>query len=226
MSGFSFRTSFRLLPAAATEVLLAAVASPAIAQKVVGAGTPTQLKDISMLKPPPGAKVGIVEWEDLECPACARAFPIVHDAANHYHIPLTRYDFPLRMHVWSHDAAVWARYMQDMVSPALAEEYRREVFASQININSKDDMLNFTKKFLNAHGQQVPFVLDPSGRFLREVDADEALGEKANLNHTPSIFVVTQNRGWIEILDPMQLYSAIDEAIAATKNDPSATTHK
>ena len=29
--------------------------------------------DTSMLKPPAGVKLAIIEWEDLECPACAHA---------------------------------------------------------------------------------------------------------------------------------------------------------
>ena len=35
-------------------------------------------QDTSMLKPPAGAKVAIYEFDDLECPACAHALPIVH----------------------------------------------------------------------------------------------------------------------------------------------------
>lgn len=35
----------------------------------------TNVKDSSMLKPPAGYRVAVLEWEDLECPDCARAFP-------------------------------------------------------------------------------------------------------------------------------------------------------
>ena len=76
-----------------------------------------------------GAKVAIFTFEDLECPACSRAFPIVQGAVEHYKIPLVRHDFPLKMHIWSFDAAVNARYLQDKVAPKTAEEYRGAVFA-------------------------------------------------------------------------------------------------
>lgn len=178
---------------------------------------PTQFKDTSMFKPPVGAKVAIVEFEDLECPACAHAFPIVHEAANHYHIPLLRYDFPLKMHIWSRDAAITARYIQDKVSPDLATEFRREVFASQYQISSKEDLQHFTQTFFSKNHQQVPFVIDPTGQFAKEVNAEEALGEKAGLGHTPTIVVVTAKH-WTEVLDVSQLYSAIDQAEAESAN--------
>ncbi len=40
-----------------------------------------------MVKPPAGARVAIYEFEDLECPACAHAYPIVHAAIDKYKIP-------------------------------------------------------------------------------------------------------------------------------------------
>jgi protein-disulfide isomerase len=181
------------------------------AQTAVG-GTVSPFKDTSMLKPPPGVKVAIVEFEDLECPACARAFPIVHQALKQYNIPIARYDFPLPMHLWSRDAADMARYIQDKVSADLATEYRREVFASQYKIASKDDLHNFTQQFFQKAGKQMPFALAPE--FDREVAADKALGEKLGLAETPTIVVVTP-RGWIQVKDVMQLYNAIDQAEAS-----------
>jgi protein-disulfide isomerase len=221
---------FRLVACA----LFVSLASAASAQSSVGANAqnpPTQFKDTSLLKPPAGAKVAIVEWEDLECPACSHAFPIVHQAVDHYHIPLVRRDFPLKMHIWSHDAAIIARYIQDKVSPTLAEEYRREVFATQYQIASKDDLHRFTQKFFTTNHLQMPFVMDPTGQFVKEVDADEATGEKAGLTHTPTIVVVTATH-WTEVLDIADLYSAIDAAIAqaggaAPAKKPATTTaHK
>lgn len=166
-----------------------------------------------MLKPPTGAKVAIVEWEDLECPACSHAFPVVHEAANHYHIPIVRYDFQILGHIWSHDGSLYARYLQDKVSPELATEYRREVFASQYRISSKDDLHKFNVKFFADNKKPMPFVLDPTGQLSREVDADRDLGIKMGLNHTPSIFVVTAHH-WIDVTDTANLYQAIDQAEA------------
>jgi protein-disulfide isomerase len=202
-------------------------AGAASAQSVVGQSPnnpSTPVKDSSMLKPPSGAKVALVEWEDLECPACAHAFPFVHQAMSHYHIPLVRYDFLIPGHIWSPQAAVFARYLQDKVSPDLATDYRRQVFASQYRIASADDLNNFTRQFMTAHHKEMPFVVDPTGQFKREVEADSALGTKLGLIHTPTIFVVTAKH-WIEVSDVDKLYTAIDEAEASVGQAAPAPVH-
>ena len=185
------------------------------AQEYVGNDPHVPYKDTSVLKVPAGARVAIYEFEDLECPACAHAFPIVHSAIDRYHIPLIRHDFPLQMHVWSRDAAITARYLQDKVSPQVAEQFRGDVFKSQANISSKDDLQSYTRKWFESHKLQMPFVMDPSGRFAAEVQADETLGERIGLQHTPTVFVLYA-KGWVEVMDITQLYSVIDNALAAS----------
>src|SRR5579871_4393575 len=94
-----------VMAAAAVAMTLALVAAPGFAQRAAPAGTGDPFKDTSMFKPPAGAKVAILEWQDLECPACAHAFPIVHAAIAHYNIPLVERDYPLGgAHIWSLDA--------------------------------------------------------------------------------------------------------------------------
>jgi protein-disulfide isomerase len=193
---------------------------PAFSQFSAPPNSGTPFKDTSMIKPPAGARVAIYEFEDLECPACARAFPIVHAAVDHYKIPLVRHDFPLAMHKWSRDAAITARYIQDKIDPKGAEEFRRSVFASQTAINSKDDLQRFTQKFFQSHGWPMPFVIDPTGQFAKEVQADYDLGVKIGLTQTPTIFVVTQ-KNWIQIIDVNLLYQTIDTALAQAP--PAAT---
>ncbi|MBS1814448.1 MAG: thioredoxin domain-containing protein [Acidobacteria bacterium] len=195
--------------------LLAAFALTAIAQQ------PTQFQDTSMLKPPAGAKVAVVEFEDLECPACANAAPIVHRAVEQYHIPLVRYDFPLKAHVWSFDAAVYARWMQEKVNPSVADQYRAAVFANQMSIASKDDLAHATRKFLADRKIQMPFQVDPTGALANKVRADYALGEKLGIQHTPTIVVVTQNHYDELTGDPNQIYGKIEAALAATRSSTS-----
>src|SRR5438309_2676940 len=125
------------LPSRSSLVLALAMALPfaalpVIAQQAAPPGTGDHFKDTSMFKPPAGARVAVVEFEDLECPACSHAFPIVHEAVTHYKIALVRHDFPLQQHIWSYDAAIWARYLQDKVNPEVANQYRGAVFAAQI----------------------------------------------------------------------------------------------
>jgi protein-disulfide isomerase len=202
---------------AATAHAAAAPASSAPAAPTppkVNYGYPFQ--DTSMLKPPAGAKVAIYEFEDLECPACAHAFPIVRAAVDHYHIPLVRHDFALtEIHIWSFDAAVTARYIEDNVSPKLADAFRGDVFAAQAGIASKDDLARFTAKWFQAHGQRLPFVMDANGACRQEVTSDRALGDRIGIHSTPCIFVVTQN-SWTPIADVDQLDRTIEAALAQT----------
>ena len=186
----------------------------AAAQTSVPPSQVSAFADTSMLKPPVGAKVAIIEWEDLECPYCAHAFPFVHAASNHYKIPLVRYDFHIPGHAWSHEGALYARYLEDKVSPELATQYRRELFASQFKIANKDDLDRFTKAFFAAHGKELPFVLDPTGQLEREVNEGDVLGHRLNSRmYTPTIIVVTPKE-WIEVKDVSDLYEAIDKAEA------------
>ena len=83
------RASLYLSLAAAT-LLAAATAHAQFAAPPGG----TQVRDASPLKPPAGARVAIVEFADMECPDCARANPLLKEAAAQYKIPWIRYDFP------------------------------------------------------------------------------------------------------------------------------------
>ena len=211
------RMVFRVPTTVLALALAVATLQPAAAQRVVPPNAePGPFKDTGPLKLHTGDRVAIMEFEDLECPACAHASPIVHTALDHYKIPYYRYDFPLQMHIWSRDAAITARYLQDKVSPAAGDAFRKDVFANQLSIASKDDLNNFTRRWFDSKKLQVPFVMDPAGLFAAEVQSDERLGERIGLRETPSIFVL-DSKGWTQIKDVTQLYSAIDNAEAESK---------
>ena len=194
-------------------VLALMLAIPAGAQTAMPPSGATAFKDTSIFKPPSGAKVAIIEFEDLECPLCAHVSPMVHDAMSHYGIPRVRYDFIIPGHLWSRAGAINARYLEDKVSAQVAEEYRRDVFASQRLIASPDDLQQFTRKWFQTHGQAMPFVIDPTGKCAAEVEADCALGRRVGIAHTPTLVVATAHH-WIEVTEPDQLYAAIDRAEA------------
>jgi hypothetical protein len=147
----------------------------------------------------------------------------VHAAAERYKIPIVRHDFPLKMHIWSRDAAITARYLQDKVSPATAEEFRGAVFAAQQSIASKEDLANFTRKFFQSHKLNQPFVIDPAGLFAAEVNADYTLGERIGITQTPTIWVVTQ-KNWVQVTDINQLYSTIDSVESQVAQSTPAPT--
>ena len=181
----------------------------------------TQVHDSSALKPPPGARVAIVEFEDMECPMCGQDNPILKQAAEKYQIPWVRHDFPLRMHVWSFDAAVDARWF-DTKSKKIGDEFRDAIFANQRSIETKADLRAFAEKFAQQHGLGFPFVVDPQGKLAAEVKADYALGERIGIEHTPTIWIVTNKTSGVpytEVVDINHLYQIIDQALADTNGE-------
>ena len=188
----------------------------------------TPVHDPAALKPPAGARVAIIEFEDMECPDCANANVVLKDAAAKYNIPWVRHDFPLPFHPWSFQAAVNARFF-DTKSKKLGDDYRDAVFASQPSITSMDVLRQFTENFAKNHNVQLPFAIDPQGKFAAQVKADYALGQRIGIEHTPTIWVSTSNsKGapFVEVVDRTKLFQLIDQAIADTKSAPVKTAHK
>ncbi len=179
----------------------------------------TPVHDPAALRPPAGARVAIIEFEDMECPDCAAANPVLREAASKYDIPWIRYDFPLPFHPWSFQAAVYARWF-DQKGKALGNAYRDSVFASQPSIETPAELTQFTQKFAQSHGVALPFSIDPQGKLSAEVKADYALGQRIGIEHTPTIWVVTDGGKappFIEVVDRSKLYQIIDQALAETK---------
>ncbi|MGC2639559.1 MAG: thioredoxin domain-containing protein [Acidobacteriaceae bacterium] len=197
---------------------LALLAPAAHAQFSNPVSPTTPVHNAAALRPPAGARVAIVEFEDLECPDCARANPVLQEAAEKYHIPWVRHDFPLPFHTWSFDAAVDARWF-DSKSKALGDAFRDAVFAAQPTIQSQADLHAFAQKFAADHKLTFPFVVDPQGRLAAEVKADFALGQSVGIQHTPTIWVVTNRTSgtpFVEGVDRSKLYTLIDQAKAET----------
>lgn len=172
-------------------------------------------KDTSALHPPPGYKIAIVEFADLECPMCGMENPVIMQAVEKYHVAWERHDFPIPGHAWSFQAAVNARWF-DTRSKQLGNDYRNAVFANQASIETRADLQNFTQRFAQQHGTALPFVMDPQGKLAGEVKADAALGEKMGVHETPTAWVVT-GHGYKQVTDFSKLYSMLDEAEAETK---------
>ena len=164
-----------------------------------------------VLRPPKGAQVALVVFEDLQCPDCRRAAPLLEQAGQTYKIPVVRHDFPLPMHNWSYQAAVLARYF-DTHSKTLGNAFRDSVFEHQLEI-TPDNLHGFAEKFAAEHKVDLPFVVDPAGKLAALVNADKELGKSINLQHTPTIYVVSNKRAgkpFVEVVDRSQLYALID----------------
>jgi protein-disulfide isomerase len=164
------------------------------------------------LRPPKGSQIAIVVFEDLQCPQCRRLAPLVAQAGKTYKIPVVRHDFPLPMHNWSYEAAIIAHYF-DSHSRQLGLDFRDYIFEHQPEI-FPTNLRQFAEKFAADHKVDLPFVVDPQGKFAAEINADRELGKSLQLQHTPTIYVVSskpKGHPFVEVKEPSsELFQTID----------------
>jgi protein-disulfide isomerase len=158
---------------------------------LLAASLPLAAVDASVLKPPAGAKVAIVMFADLECPECARAYPLVWDVATAHKIPVVLHDFPLPRHNWAFDAAVWARYF-DQTSLNLGNEFRKFLYLNQAQI-TRDSLQQWVQKFGDENKVPVTLPNDPDGKLADKVKADFALGQRIGVEHSLTLWVVSNS---------------------------------
>lgn len=183
-----------------------------LAVMMISLAASAAVNDTSPLRPPKGAKVAIVIFEDLQCPDCARAEPVIQEAAKTYNIPIVRHDFPLPMHNWSFEAHVMARYF-DTKSKELGEEFRRFILKNQPSV-TKENLRGIAERWAEERKTALPFVYDPNGALAAKVKADFALGQRVGIEHTPTIYVVSDTqRGtpFVEVVDRSNLFNLIDQ---------------
>ena len=168
-------------------------------------------QDPALLRPPKGATVALVVFQDLQCPKCRIDAPLEEQAAKAHKIPLVRHDFPLPGHSWSFNAAVMARYF-DAQGKELGNQFRDYVFEHQPEI-TPENLQAYAQKFAEEHKTSLPFVLDPDGKLAALVRADKDLGTKIGITGTPSMYVVSSRnpaRPFIKVDDDKQLYQLIE----------------
>ena len=179
---------------------------------LIGLLAPLSAQDVNAaLRPPKGSTLAIVVFEDLQCPQCRLMAPLVKQAGVTYKIPVIRHDFPLPMHNWSYQAAVNARYF-DTHSKQLGNDYRDYIFEHQVEI-LPTTLRGFSEKFAAAHKVELPFVVDPQGKLAAEVNADRDIGKAIQLQHTPTIYVVSNKpqKPYVEVKEPhSELFTTID----------------
>src|ERR1019366_200115 len=181
--------------------------------------------DTSALHPPPGSRIALVVFEDLECPACAHAEPLLEQEKRNYGLPLVRHDFIIPNHAWSMEAHIIARYF-DTKSPQMGEEFRRYIFANQTAI-FKANLREWGDKFATAHHTALPAFYDPSGALRAKVEADTQLGRVTGATgvlHTPTIYVVSDStqEPFVEVTDQTKLFETIEQVKAALPPAPPA----
>jgi len=174
----------------------------------------------TILQPPAGSKVAVIVFEDLECPQCSRTQPVVDEAKKEYKIPVIIYDFPLPQHQWSYEGALIAHYFRSKSTKTnnLEAAFRDYIYQNQPAITAQN-LRAYAEKFAQQHKVALPFAIDPTGKFAAEIQADKEKARIVAVNHTPTVYVVTNNPGqpYTEVTDTGTLFQTIDGVMAQLK---------
>jgi protein-disulfide isomerase len=166
---------------------------------------------------PKNAPVTIVEFGDLQCPACKAAQPTIEAlvAAE----PAARFvfqNFPLEMHNWAAKGAAYAdcvgRASNDAFWKFVSKTYETQ---SDITAENADEKLTAIADGTGVKGSDIAAcALKPETR--ARVDASLALGKSVDVTGTPTLFI---NGRKIGSLDPrmLEVYKSLVEFAAKQK---------
>lgn len=173
----------------------------------------------------PMAKVTIVNFDDLECPYCARMhsefFP---DTLDHYKglVKFVYVDFPLtEIHPWAMHAAVDANCLADQSGPAYWN-YVDYLHTHGEDVSGPDNdpvkSAAMLDKLATQEGVRQHLDAAKLGACMAKQDKSKIMGEmrageRLGINATPTFFV--DGERWSGQLDERQLWIMIDRALKA-----------
>lgn len=206
----------RLISAATFALLVSSQGIPAASAQAPSApaadAVPPKPADGSVLDRPTGTNVAIVVFEDLQCPDCRAAHPLLVQASKTEDVPLVVKDFPIQRHPWAFPAAILAKWFE-YTSPDLGMRFREFVFANQEQI-VPENLRDAAEQFAKANGLELPENVDPEGKLSSRVQADYDLGLNIGLRYVPLIFVIGPGKGaerFREVTDPSKLSETVRE---------------
>jgi protein-disulfide isomerase len=139
---------------------------------------------------PKDAPVTIVEFGDLQCPACKAAQPTIEGlvAAE----PQARFvfqNFPLEMHNWAAKGAAYAdcvgRASNDAFWKFLSKTYETQ---AEITAENADEKLTALADGSGVKGSEIAACATQPETKAR-IDASIALGKKVDVSGTPTLFI-------------------------------------
>ena len=149
---------------------------------------------------PKDAPVTIVEFGDLQCPACKAAQPEIEAlAAAEPNARFVFQNFPLEMHNWAAKGAAYADCVGRASSEAfwkfLAKNYETQ---ADITAENADEKLTAIVDGVGLKGADIAACATKPETKAR-IDASIALGKSVDVNATPTLFI---NGRKIGSLDP------------------------
>ena len=165
---------------------------------------------------PKDAPVTIVEFGDLQCPACKVAQPTIEAMAALPNVRFVFQNFPLEMHNWAAKGAAYAdcvgRASNDAFWKFIAKTYETQ---SDITAENADEKLTAIADGVGVKGADIA-VCAAKPETKTRIDASLALGKSVDVSGTPTLFI---NGRKIASLDPhlSDVYKSLVEFAAKEK---------
>jgi protein-disulfide isomerase len=141
------------------------------------------------IRGPKSAKVTIVEFADLECPACKAALPNVEKIqAENPDVRVVFQNFPLeKLHPWALRAALYVDCLKS--NSDVAWKFIDTVYSHQDEINdtNADESLKKYAADSGADAKIAACIAEPKTK--ADVEASVKLAEKLNVTSTPTLYV-------------------------------------
>ena len=141
-------------------------------------------------KGPKDAPVTIVEFGDLQCPACKAAQPTIEKlVADEPNARFVFQNFPLEMHNWAAKAAAYAdcvgRASNDVFWKFVSKAYETQ---QDITAENADEKLTALADAAGVKGSEIAACAAKPETKAR-VDASIALGKSVDVTGTPTLFI-------------------------------------
>jgi protein-disulfide isomerase len=165
---------------------------------------------------PKDAPVTIVEFGDLQCPACKAAQPTIEALAALPNVRFVFQNFPLEMHNWAAKGAAYAdcigRASNDAFWKFVAKTYETQ---SDVTAENADEKLTAIADGVGVKGSEIAACAVKVETKAR-VDTSLALGKSVDVSGTPTLFI---NGRKIGSLDPhySDVYKSLVEFAAKEK---------
>jgi protein-disulfide isomerase len=167
---------------------------------------------------PKDASVTIVEFGDLQCPACKAAQPAIEAlVASEPNARFVFQNFPLEMHNWAAKGAAYS----DCVGKASNESFWKfiaKVYETQSDITAEnaDEKLTAVANDSGVKGADIAAcAAKPATK--ADVDASLALGKAVNVSGTPTLYINGRSIGNVTGVPAASLKGLVDFAAKESK---------
>jgi protein-disulfide isomerase len=164
-------------------------------------------------KGPKNAPVTIVEFGDLQCPACKAAQPNIEAlVAAEPNARFVFQNFPLEMHNWAAKGAAYAECVGEASNDAFWK-FVSKTYATQSNITAEnaDEKLTALANDAGVKGADIAACATTPVTKAR-IDASIALGRSVNVTGTPTLFINGRTVGNIGQIPQDTLKALVDFA--------------